>query len=170
MKRRWTVPDELMIALGSRATAEFNRCADTWTDSEIASIRARLPQQYHAVPIDELRMQFQAIRKRGTPGFRVNGHGPAKGSRKYAHVSERYREYLLSVDWQQRRKRWLEFWESSCCVCNSTSHVDVHHRTYERLGHESLNDCVVLCRQCHDLFHHDQGERNNLTLFASLAE
>lgn len=30
--------------------------------------------------------------------------------------------------------------------------LDVHHRTYERLGNESPDDLTVLCRDCHKLF------------------
>ena len=33
----------------------------------------------------------------------------------------------------------------------------VHHRTYDRLGHEEAADLVVLCGSCHDRFH-DAGE------------
>jgi 5-methylcytosine-specific restriction endonuclease McrA len=38
-------------------------------------------------------------------------------------------------------------------VCNATTSLDVHHRTYERFGHEDVDDLTVLCRTCHDLFH-----------------
>jgi len=31
--------------------------------------------------------------------------------------------------------------------------VDIHHRTYERFGHEWLSDLIALCRNCHDLTH-----------------
>lgn len=31
--------------------------------------------------------------------------------------------------------------------------LDVHHRTYERLGKERLSDVAAVCRFCHDLIH-----------------
>lgn len=31
--------------------------------------------------------------------------------------------------------------------------LDVHHRTYERLGQEQEYDLTVLCHRCHSLFH-----------------
>jgi replicative DNA helicase len=40
-----------------------------------------------------------------------------------------------------------------CQVCNSPDKLDVHHRTYERVGQEQLDDLTVLCDRCHGLFH-----------------
>jgi hypothetical protein len=42
-----------------------------------------------------------------------------------------------------------------CQVCNSTSSLTVHHRTYDSHGREhlSMNDLVALCVNCHGLFH-----------------
>jgi hypothetical protein len=39
-------------------------------------------------------------------------------------------------------------------VCNASRvQLKAHHRTYERRGSESSKDLVVLCADCHDLFH-----------------
>lgn len=42
-----------------------------------------------------------------------------------------------------------------CQVCNSGNGIQVHHRTYDTHGREHLNmtDLVVLCDNCHGLFH-----------------
>lgn len=67
---------------------------------------------------------------------------------------EEYREvYLKSDHWRAVRKRALERACGRCQVCNAASKLDVHHRTYERLGKEEDGDLTVLCRDCHDLFH-----------------
>lgn len=68
-----------------------------------------------------------------------------------------YSEYLKTEWWQQRRAKALAYAEHRCQVCNSDKRPEVHHRTYERLGHERAADLVVLCRDCHQLFH-DSGE------------
>lgn len=34
---------------------------------------------------------------------------------------------------------------------------DVHHLTYERLGHEELRDLELLCCMCHNLEHHPES-------------
>ncbi len=82
MARGELVPDEYMIPVGAKATTETKQCADSWTDSQIEAMRSRLPIEYHAVPLDWLRSRWIDIRKRGTGGYRVNGQGPRKGSRK----------------------------------------------------------------------------------------
>lgn len=65
-----------------------------------------------------------------------------------------YREvYLRSDHWQQVRIAALERAEHHCQVCNSAKSLDVHHRTYERVGQERPMDLTVLCRRCHSLFH-----------------
>ena len=68
-----------------------------------------------------------------------------------------YKEYIQSDGWKVRRLRALALAENRCQVCNSPNAPQVHHRTYERLGHERDADLIVLCRDCHRLFH-DNGE------------
>lgn len=69
-----------------------------------------------------------------------------------------YRDvYLRSAHWAGIRKQALKRAEHRCQVCNGTERLDVHHRTYERLGHERPGDLTVLCRRCHDLFHGATG-------------
>jgi hypothetical protein len=64
-----------------------------------------------------------------------------------------YEEYLRSPEWQIRRAEALDDAGHHCQVCNSVKQLDVHHRTYERLGFEEPADVVVLCRVCHEIFH-----------------
>lgn len=64
-----------------------------------------------------------------------------------------YAEYLRSPEWRERRQVALEAAGHRCQVCNAPGPLDVHHRTYERLGAEDAGDLFVLCRTCHDLFH-----------------
>lgn len=64
-----------------------------------------------------------------------------------------YTTYMQSPEWRKVRDRALEFWKCRCCICFGLDQVEVHHRTYERLGHEWLSDVVCLCKPCHALFH-----------------
>lgn len=68
-----------------------------------------------------------------------------------------YSEYLKTEGWQQRRAKALAEGGHKCRVCAAVAALEVHHNTYERLGHERAADLVVLCRTCHQLFH-DNGE------------
>jgi 5-methylcytosine-specific restriction endonuclease McrA len=64
-----------------------------------------------------------------------------------------YEEYLQSPEWRIRaedakhRGRW------ECALCASHENLEVHHRTYVRLGRELPSDLVVLCRRCHRRHH-----------------
>ena len=61
---------------------------------------------------------------------------------------------ILVGDCLDRLRTLPEEWaDYRCQVCNSPHDLHVHHRTYERVGHEDPADLTVLCMWCHDLFH-----------------
>jgi hypothetical protein len=60
-----------------------------------------------------------------------------------------YREYLKSPWWQAVRRRALALADHRCQDCGWRQGLEVHHRTYERLGQERMADLRVLCRGCH---------------------
>lgn len=63
-----------------------------------------------------------------------------------------YLEYLESAHWQRERRAALKRAVYRCQVCNEDSApLEVHHRTYARLGEEHPSDLFVLCADCHDL-------------------
>jgi 5-methylcytosine-specific restriction endonuclease McrA len=64
-----------------------------------------------------------------------------------------YRAYIQSREWATRRRLAIARARCRCQVCNSPDWLEVHHRTYERLGCEDPEDLTVLCRDCHGLFH-----------------
>jgi DNA-binding MarR family transcriptional regulator len=69
-----------------------------------------------------------------------------------------YEEYLKTPEWQATRARMLKLAGYRCQVCNGKHNgLNVHHRTYERLGEERDSDLVVLCLLCHQMFH-DNGK------------
>ncbi len=60
-----------------------------------------------------------------------------------------YNEYLKSSHWKDVRERALKQADRKCSMCTNRARLNVHHRTYARLGAEWDNDVVVLCRSCH---------------------
>lgn len=65
-----------------------------------------------------------------------------------------YDEYLKTEHWQTLREKALKRAGHRCQLCNtSLGSLHVHHRTYERRGRESLRDLIVLCADCHAMFH-----------------
>jgi 5-methylcytosine-specific restriction endonuclease McrA len=67
-----------------------------------------------------------------------------------------YAEYLSSEHWQDVRKRFYasKLFHGCCGGCGVREvPLEVHHRTYRRLGAEYLMDLVALCRNCHQAVH-----------------
>src|SRR5262245_8358534 len=66
-------------------------------------------------------------------------------------LSREYRVYLRSYAWRVFCLQVKERDDYRCVTCNSSDDLEVHHRSYERLGAELLSDCYTLCRDCHRL-------------------
>ena len=64
-----------------------------------------------------------------------------------------YDTYMKSAKWKKTRKRSLIFYDNRCAICYRHGRLEVHHRTYKRLGAEILSDLVPLCPGCHEIFH-----------------
>lgn len=65
-----------------------------------------------------------------------------------------YPEYLKIPEWESRKAQHLKSTGYRCQVCNSSNiPLHVHHRTYERRGYENFKDLIVLCEECHRLYH-----------------
>ena len=60
-----------------------------------------------------------------------------------------YRDYLHSAAWAKKRSRVHMRSGYRCEWCGGRGRLQVHHLTYERLGHERLSDLVDLCPRCH---------------------
>lgn len=43
--------------------------------------------------------------------------------------------------------------KGKCYVCGSTEKLELHHKTYEWIGHENMNDLQELCVLCHGFVH-----------------
>lgn len=72
-----------------------------------------------------------------------------------------YFSYIDHPDWKKKANKRRAEAGMRCQVSNhsvwETASLDVHHRTYERLGREESNDLTVLCRRCHEVY-----EKNKL--------
>lgn len=73
-----------------------------------------------------------------------------------------YVTHLKSKKWKALRRRRLKQDGKQCTSCFSTENLTVHHLTYERFGHEDLNDIITLCIDCHNKVHNRQpkGKHN----------
>jgi hypothetical protein len=66
-----------------------------------------------------------------------------------------YQDFLNSAYWFAVSSVAKATAKMRCQVCNSGHQISTHHRTYDTHGFEHLNmvDLVVLCSNCHGLFH-----------------
>ncbi len=63
-------------------------------------------------------------------------------------TKDEYEEYRQSRHWIELSR--LERQSQKVCQrCAFPYELNVHHKTYERLGHEAPGDLIVLCRSCH---------------------
>jgi 5-methylcytosine-specific restriction endonuclease McrA len=85
-------------------------------------------------------------------------------------MSNKYSDYLQSPEWQNKRGEVLTFWNRRCALCNSDQNVQVHHRTYERMGHEKLTDLIPLCDKCHERHSEYMRHGGEMMTFSEVAQ
>ena len=65
-----------------------------------------------------------------------------------------YAAYLLSPEWQEKRRAVLWHAGNRCQLCNAAdTPLNIHHNNYDRVGRELPNDLIALCRPCHAKHH-----------------
>lgn len=142
------IPTRLLIAaadkmLRKQYSQDDDRCVDNWVTYEYEKCRKLCGPEYGHHPIDDVRRQLVNLRKGGKLVSR-GGHGPSKHE-----VPPGYQAYLQTPHWKAFANKVRAFWDCRCAFCYSAEPLDVHHRTYDRLGHEELTDCIALCHKCH---------------------
>lgn len=64
-----------------------------------------------------------------------------------------YKEYLQSPQWKAISKLAIQKAGFRCQLCNREGKLNVHHKTYENIFNEEMEDLIVLCEICHTRFH-----------------
>ena len=76
-------------------------------------------------------------------------------------MNEKYKEYLSSPEWEQRKNKVFERAlrnansNNQFGVCEKCGYepwkpcLQVHHKTYEHIYNEPLGDLILLCPRCH---------------------
>jgi hypothetical protein len=75
-----------------------------------------------------------------------------------------YAEYILSPEWRIVCRVALAVAHDQCQLCHSADRLNVHHKSYRNLGHETLDDVIVLCEICHERHHKIIGNIHTLNL------
>lgn len=71
---------------------------------------------------------------------------------------KQYQDYLHSTTWQRSKNRFLKVLKyrrktPKCKICSSTKNLNLHHKSYKRIGKERKGDLCFLCGSCHLLVH-----------------
>jgi hypothetical protein len=91
-------------------------------------------------------------------------------------LKKEYQTYLASIEWASRRLCLLverkcrsdscvppgwEHWHCEKCFSYlKRQFIEVHHKTYENLGHEKDEDLMVVCSDCHTGLDKERAERS----------
>lgn len=70
-----------------------------------------------------------------------------------------YESYLTTKSWRTTRDRARRLANYRCQRCGTTRDLEVHHKTYKRLGAELDSDLEVLCRGCHNSHHLEEAQQ-----------
>lgn len=70
---------------------------------------------------------------------------------------EEYLRYLGSTLWTARKAAVIRYRGYRCerCGLEPSTGLQLHHRTYKRLGREHPDDLELLCRYCHKRHHQE---------------
>jgi 5-methylcytosine-specific restriction endonuclease McrA len=60
-----------------------------------------------------------------------------------------YAKHIKSARWRNMKRDIGRLRGNRCERCRSTFQLQLHHKTYERLGRESPSDLELLCTACH---------------------
>jgi 5-methylcytosine-specific restriction endonuclease McrA len=66
---------------------------------------------------------------------------------------DEYHAYLQGPFWRARKAAIIRYRGERCERCFRVDNLELHHRTYERLGRELPEDVELLCSRCHQLEH-----------------
>ena len=84
---------------------------------------------------------------------RTVARSESRDSRLQALGFRDYDDYLGSAAWHRVKAHYRKLVIESCELCGGEDSLDLHHRTYERVGEEIPSDLAWLCRKCHTMVH-----------------
>jgi hypothetical protein len=84
---------------------------------------------------------------------------------------QKYMDVLASDRWRELRTRLIAECGGKCETCGAADRkLELHHKTYERLGEEMDSDLQVLCKGCHaaaDSVRASEGQQRSIAAYYS---
>lgn len=139
------IPADVIVPIVDRMTLHKNCCCDNFSTYDYEKIREECGSPYAGIPLDDIRRQCVNLRKADKLAP-VHGHGAGKPS----PLSREMLAYYKTPHWKKVAFAARLGADHRCQICHKAENpLEVHHNTYERLGHEVPKDLIALCRQCH---------------------
>lgn len=81
-------------------------------------------------------------------------------------VAFTYKDYLKTEHWKNiKMKMKNSKYKYMCYSCKSKTKLQLHHKSYKRVGNEKLTDLIWLCEDCHKKTH--EINKNGSSLWKS---
>lgn len=75
-----------------------------------------------------------------------------------------YEDYIQSPEWQAFKDTYYQTHDKKCAITGDTENVELHHKTYVRLGDEDEEDVIPLSKPVHEMVHRVRKENVNVDL------
>jgi len=97
--------------------------------------------------------EARAYAERNGQGRYAIGSDNCRESECGTPIAQPYEEYRDTDHWRfiAEAAKWASGYK--CGLCGHETQLETHHKTYEHLGHETPDDVIVLCRDCHAKHH-----------------
>jgi 5-methylcytosine-specific restriction endonuclease McrA len=83
-------------------------------------------------------------------------------------INAEYQTYLNSEKWKAKRREVLKRANYLCERCKEAQATQIHHKTYDRIFRERLNDLQAVCGPCHMEIHGIEDAPPKVRLFGGL--
>jgi len=82
----------------------------------------------------------------------------------------RYEKRIRSAQWRNMKADLIRLRGDKCERCSLRKPLELHHRTYERLGRELMSDLLLLCSNCHKIADEERAAEGHARSAAALYE
>lgn len=121
-------------------------------------------------------MHFESLSKNYEENARKHGIKLSNKTKKYKVKKKRhkknkrnkliktnlkYKDYIKSVFWRNRKNAYFRKHGKKCTLCDSTK-VGLHHLVYKDFGAEKDEHLIALCWYHHEKFHIEYGVQGNM--------
>jgi len=159
------------IILDKFTLGQFKSLNTQWKNGKLRKSKGFLKLAHfykiQGLTIPEEVLKYCKIKK---PKLRGKHKKLSKKARK-DRVPKKYKIYIESHHWEDRKNKYYQTHEKRCKKCLSYNHVSLHHIVYGNYGRELDQDLAPLCENCHRDFHNKYGvEKNSHNSFMEFME